>query len=162
MSQRGAKRQRTGVSSFVTPKRPIDKGLINISQSLSTTQVQTVLITSTFPCTITGLRWILTSLNDNAIPNLVRWAIVIVRDGLSASTLTSADGTTLYAPEQDVMAFGVMQMGGTGNNTGLVQHDEGNTKSMRKLMLGDKILFITKSATSTGDIDGCVQLFCKS
>jgi len=157
---RGLKRQRTGVSSFVTPKRPIDKGLVNVIHGISTTQAETTLITATFPCTVTGLRWEIGAIGGPQSTS-VRWAIIIVRDGNSANTIGASDGSDLYAPEQDVMAFGVQWCPDTDNGNSNI-HWTGSTKSMRKLMGGDKIIFVTKGSFSNGTVNGCVQLFCKT
>ena len=58
---RSRKRQRT--VPFVVQaqvRRPIDKELINIGANQGTTQINIILITATFPATITGIRWSLT------------------------------------------------------------------------------------------------------
>ncbi len=157
---RGVKRQRTGVSSFVVPKRPIDKGLVNVIQGISTTQDATVLITATFPCTITGLRWEI-GLIGGPLATAVRWAIIIVRDGNIAGTIGASDAGDFYTPEQDVMAFGCVFLEDTdvGSSAFVVS---GSTKSMRKLMGGDQIMFIHSASQSNGTLNGVVQLFCKS
>ncbi len=165
MSRIGNKRRRTetGFVQVVSQKRPIDKGLIMVNQSTSTSQVQSGLVGATFPCTVTGLRWSLAYSGSSAASAFGMWAIIIVRDGLSASTLSFTDESTLYAPEQDVLAFGVLRAADTDGGTGPGQIlIEGTTKTMRKLMGGDAILFITKMNANAGSIVGCVQMFCKS
>lgn len=164
MSAPPRKRTRTGDYVFTSSaKRPIDKGLIVVAQIASTTQQETTLLTATFPGTVTGIRWSL-AFNAGAVQgNNGFWAIIIVRDGLAASSLSLTDGASLYEPEQDVLAYGVWR--GADNDAGTgpaVWQSEGSTKSMRKLMGGDKLLFITKAAAITGEVDGCVQLFMKS
>lgn len=160
-----SKRRRTD-SGFVPvsrSKRPIDKLLVVVDQSLNTTQVATVLTTITFPCTITGLRWNLGFRGTAAGGSRGAWAIVVVRDGITVPVLGLSDGGDLYTPEQDVLSFGFWSLadsdGGTGDST---FHVEGNTKSMRKMMGGDTLQFISKENDNNGAVLlGCVQLFCK-
>jgi len=143
-------------------KRPIDKILVNVSQSTDATQVSTTLLTATFPCTVVGLRWDITVLTDAGTGRGVySWVIVIVRDGVTASQMSHTDGGTIYAPEQDVMAFGK----GVNQITGLTDGHQynGSTKTMRKLMGGDKLLFLAKGeATDTQSFVGGIQFFCKT
>lgn len=134
-------------------KRPIDKKLISISKTNSTTQQSTDLITATFPCTITGLRWSFAMSGSSVI----HWAIVILRDGETLDALGQGDASTLYNPEQNVMAFGVVNALSTDH-----VHPEGSTKTMRKLQGGDKIVFVMDCSSATGSVNGCVQLFCKT
>jgi len=162
MSGRGVKRQRTGVSSFVTPKRPIDKKLINVSHITTVATQDTVLTTATFPCTITGLRWEISTIGGAAGLSNTRWAIVIVRDGVTHGNIASSDASDFYTPEQDVMAFGSAFIQDTDLNGQSVHHWGGTTKSMRKLMGGDQIVFLSSGSVAVGAVAGVVQLFCKS
>lgn len=168
MSTTTRKRRRTSAPVFqAQKKRPIDKNLICINKawSAASTQMETTLITATFPATITGVRW---SLNvwtaDSSSTGILTWAIIRVKDGLSASTLSFSDGGTVFEPEQEVLAFGSSVLQQNDLNAGpLTQHFEGDTKTMRKLMGGDKIMFIAKpEAVWTGGIDGVIQFFAKS
>ncbi len=164
MSRIGNKRQRTGVNTFVvSQKRPIDKGLVVVSSAVSSTQQETVLITATFPCTATGLRWDMSFYGDTTGANNGFWCIAIVRDGNAAATISLTDGAQLYQPEQDVLAFGSFHFSDLDGGTGSAQQDiSGSTKSMRKLMGGDKLVFVHKSTNIRGTVSGCVQIFCKS
>ena len=144
-------------------KRPVDKVLVNIVKgAMDGTQVSTTLLTATFPCTIVGLRWDLSFITDaGAAPGQYAGCIVIIRDGITASALALGDGSTLYAPEQDVMSYfsGVNQQTDIGSGA----HYNGSTKTMRKLMGGDKLIFIAKGqATNTTTIAGTIQFFCKT
>lgn len=158
------KRQRTS-SSYIArgAKRPIDKNLIAISQSVTTAQTSTDLLTATFPATVTGLRWSMNIRGSTTAHQLVSWAIVIVKDGLSASTISQSDGAAMYQPEQNVLAFGSVATldsdAGTGNGS---YNWEGSTKSMRKLMGGDKLVLIAKANANTATYAGVVQFFTKS
>lgn len=142
-------------------RRPIDKLVVVVNKDgVDGTQVSTTLLTVTFPCTVTGLRWSIDFLQDAGTGNaFISWAVVIARDGVTAGTLASSDAASLFDPEQNMLAFGC---GAIDNNTDTV-HSEGTTKSMRKLMGGDKLLFLAKGvATNTIAIRGIVQFFCKS
>ncbi len=153
-------------SQFRSAKRPVDKKLIVVNKSpQSTTQLATVLITATFPCTISGLRWSLTFNNIIATSDTnVRWAIVRVRDGVTVSTTAVSDAGDFYTPEQEVMAFGITHLGDSDGTVGpMIVNMEGNTKTMRKLMGGDTLQFIaTAGAVNSVDILGIVQFFCKT
>ncbi len=142
-------------------KRPVDKAIVNITKAaVAGSQVNTDLFTATFPCTIVGLRWHITMLQDGGTgATFNNWAIIILRDGQTADTLATSDGSTLYNPEQDVMTFGVMQI---DNNTTTVSN-VGETKTMRKMQGGDKLVYICIGvATNTHTIRGTVQFFCKT
>jgi len=142
-------------------RRPVDKNLIAIAQTaIDATDQSTTLVTATFPCTIVGLRWDF-SIIQTAGTGICTyyWAIVILRDGLTLPTLAISDGSTFYNPEQDVMAFGATTI---DNNTQTKQY-MGSTKTMRKMMGGDKLIFISKGvATNTSRVDGVIQFFCKT
>ncbi len=160
-----SKRARTsqgGRTFQVSQKRPIDKQLIVVNKDgVDATQVTTTLITATFPCTITGLRWqISTDRAAGTGTGQFYWAIVLVKDGNSANNLAVSDQATFYKPEQNVLAFGVGALEDEGPDSRLA---EGSTKTMRKLMGGDALIFITKGvATNTTNFDAIVQFFCKS
>lgn len=142
-------------------RRPVDKAIVNITKaSIGASQVNTDLFTTTFPCTIVGLRWHITMLQDAGTgATFLNWAIIILRDGLTADTLATSDGSTLYNPEQDVMTFGVMQI---DNNTTTVSN-VGETKTMRKMQGGDKLVWLGIGvATNTCTVRGTVQFFCKT
>ena len=157
-----SKRRRTG-AGFST-KRPIDKSLIFVEDdALTVGQTVTTLITPPSACTMVGLRWSIVSVKDTGtsgnISNFV-WAIVLVRDGNAATAMSITNGGSFYEPEQNVLAFGV---GPSTNDTnqGLLQ--EGSTKTMRKLRIGDSIVFLAKRQnTETIAYRGIVQMFCKS
>lgn len=157
--------KRARMSYQVSQKRPIDKSLIVINKSaVDSTQVSTDLVTATFPCTITGLRWNLTPISASAAGDaIVQWAIILVKDGNSANTMASSDGSTLYEPEQNVLSWGMSALSETDEAGHQNYTFEGDTKTMRKLMGGDKLVLIVRGATGTTfDFSGCVQFFCKS
>ncbi len=75
--------------------------------------------------------------------------------------MATSDGASLYEPEQDVLASGMSYVGQADGLS--VVNDSGSTKTMRKLMGGDKleIVILGTHATSTG-LKGIVQFFCKT
>ncbi len=144
-------------------KRPVDKIMINVSKSsVDATQVATTLVTATFPCTVVGLRWDFSCFIDGGTgPASFGWAIIILRDGFTQKTISLTDGSTFYAPEQDCIVFGrgINQQIDIGSG----KHYNGSTKSMRKLMGGDKLMFICVGvATNTSSFAGVIQFFCKT
>ncbi len=163
---RPLKRARTTAFAFSGPKRPIDKQIINVDQSsVGTSQVQTDLFTATFPCTITGIRWELSNANllTTGTPRY-QWAIVLLRDGETASVMSSSNASSFYQPEQNVLSWSSGLVRDTDIGGGpTIKYDSGSTKTMRKLMGGDKIIFIAiASAASSLLISGSVQFFCKT
>ena len=142
-------------------RRPIDKSLKTVTKAgVTATQVDTTLITATFPCTIVGLRWSLSVFQDGGTGDARGvWAVVIVRDGNATGSMATTDGGDFYTPEQDVLAFGHSSV---DNNVQTMQF-EGTTKTMRKLLGGDKLVFSCKAqATNTSAFEGIFQFFCKT
>ena len=143
--------------------RPVDKLLKTVQLSVIATQVSTQLLDITFPATVAGLRW---SLSYNHIlttsdANLL-WAIVVVRDGETVNSMSASDGANFYTPEQNVLAFGALRP--TRTDAGQATYTwEGNTKTMRKLAVGDELhLIVDGSSAAQGTFLGVVQFFTKS
>ncbi len=144
-----------------TGRRPVDKLLIVVNKdTVAGSQVQTILTTATFPCTVVGLRWVITVAQDGGTTACIgEWAIIILRDGQTAGTLVLSDAGTMFQPEQDVMTWGMWNI---DNNT-QTKTMEGDTKTMRKLLGGDRLVFIAIGvATQTSKIQGVIQFFCKT
>ncbi len=154
------KRRRLDVDFHRGSTRPIDKSLINVVQSLGASQVITTMFTATFPCTITGIRWNLNQLQNAGTGEATgRWAIIIARDGITPPSMGQSNGGSLYDPEQDVLSFGSWAIDNNTNH----QHEAGETKTMRKLKGGDRLLFIgIGTATNTTAMSGVVQFFCRT
>lgn len=160
-----SKRRRTGSGAVAVVgragKRPTDKQLICISKSgVDGTQVSSTLYTASFPGTVTGLRWNVSAAQDAGTGNaLIFWAIVKVPQGTTAGTLSISDASTLYSPENMVMAFG----GANCDPDGYGTLWDGATKGMRKLQAGDTLVWIAKgTATNTCNVKGCIQFFYKT
>lgn len=167
--QRSRKRQRTvPVVVQSATRRPIDKQLVNVKiAAQSNIQTNIILITATYPGTITGIRW---SLAFNNIiggnSNYGTWMIVRSRDGLTPSTIGFTSAASAYTPEQEVIAYGKWNVQDTDiatNNGPSVQIVEGTTKSMRKLMGGDRIYFVCNGEVAGSTIvTGVIQFFSKT
>jgi len=157
-----SKRRRTDVGRSST--RPIDKKLIVISHNdVANTQVTTNLYTAVFPVTITGLRWDIDSVHDATATTgdvgVYSWAIVHLREGTVISTISTSDASTMYAPEQNVLAFA----SGMNLHKNQVSTQEGATKTMRKLQGGDQLVWVgVGESTHTTGFQGVIQFFTKS
>ncbi len=146
-------------------RRPIDKDLIVVSKTITASQQATTLKTTTFPCTLVGLRWdISMSSQLTTGVSLLSWAIVIVTEGDSANAMSTSDAASFYTPEQNVLTFGLSRYPDADAGAGpVVMHWNNNTKTMRKLKAGDTVQFIVQgSAAAQGSVLGVVQFFCKS
>lgn len=162
------KRRRTAGGTFIiprAPKRPIDKDLIGVVlTNVGVTQRTTTLKTTTFPCTVTGLRWswtFVSPLTTDSTQGI--WVIAVVPDGEAINTIAISDGATILAPEQSVVAFGAIGAQDADLGSPSLQMVEGSTKTMRKLRAGDVLQFaVIMSAGSAGRIRGCIQFFCKT
>jgi len=157
-------KRRRGAGGFrVSAPRPIDKRIISINKTgVNATKQTTKIITATTACTMTGLRWnffIVGDAGTQGNPHDYSWAIVFHPDGENANNPDLADAATFYAPEQNVLAWGV----GSSNSDAAAgaadlmdMHWSGTTKTMRKLRIGDEISFLVEGIATA------VQLFCKS
>lgn len=143
-------------------KRPINKGLVHISNAVDNSIGQQDLFTVTFPCTVLGIRWDMTLLNGTT-QCIGGWAIIVIRDGLSPGALALSAGADFYTPEQDVLAYGAYSTNTLASADGSTRTWVGNTKTMRKLMAGDKLSIVFQgSAAVSGTLSGVIQFFCKS
>ena len=144
-------------------KRPVDKLLINVLQDVSTTQLSTVLTTATFSCTVVGLRWQFGTRNQSTSDVSSFWAIILVKDGETINTMATSDGSTLFNPEQNVLVWGNASYLSQTTTTGPAGFNfQGDTKTMRKLMGGDRLVFIAISTAASVLYTGTVQFFCKT
>ncbi len=165
MSRRTFRRFRPDVPIVRGSRRPVDKELIFVAQTATTSNVATTLKTTTFPCTIVGLRWSLQFLSAlSTSDSTVSWIIVLVKDGNTANTISQSNGADMYTPEQNVMAFGQITVRDNDVGTGpAIMSAVGNTKTMRKMMQGDVLQFVTiSSQVNSCTIRGTVQFFCKT
>jgi len=159
-----SKRARTTATTSRRAKRPIDKKLVNVQLNTldSTQQEVDIYPSANFPGTITGLRWTLMVQRTAgaAAFGQYAWAIIVVPAGTNASQLSLTSGSSMYDPEQMVLAFG---RGLSGDALEEPVMFEGSTKSMRKLKAGDKLVFIAKGvATNVHFVAGAIQFFYKT
>ena len=141
--------------------RPIDKDIIIVNQSgVTATQVAPVIKTAAFPCTMTGLRWDLNFHQDAGTGLCIfQWAIVFLGEAQTVDALSLVASATLYEPEQDVLTWGIGSIQ-TSNET---KDWRGTTKTMRKMKVGDRLVFLLRGiATETVAVLGAVQFFCKT
>ena len=152
----------TTVTVFRAAKRPVDKELIFVALGgIDTVQAQTILYTATFPATIVGLRWDLSMFQDAGTSAVaISWAIVIVREGLQADNLNFSDGSTIYNPEQNLLVFGTTVI----QNQLETKHITGSTKTMRKFMGGDQLMFIARGEDLINKmgVRAMIQFFAKT
>jgi len=126
--------------------RPIDKKLKVVKHGTDLpvdVQVNTVLHTATFPCTVFGLRWqhVMRFGETNFRP-MIHWVIVVLPDGQTLGTISTGDGEDLYVPEQDVLAFGLVRSAeATSTESPNAWWFEGSTTTKRKLKQGDQLVF---------------------
>lgn len=160
-----SKRARRVVPRRGAARRAVDKELKLVTiVNAGTTQRSTILKTTTFPCTIAGMRWHISFQNALTTDSEhIYWAIVIVHDGQAVSVPATSDAGDFYTPEQNVLAFGIMS-GDDADSGGLVTvMQEGQSKTMRKLRQGDQVIFTTLGINGTaGIIRAIVQFFCKT
>ena len=146
--------------------RPINKNLIAVEfVDVTSTQQSQTLVTAVSACTVMGIRWsffVASAGGTEGIGHTYKWSIVLVQDGSSITAMSDTTGSKFYTPEKDVLAFGAGMMTGSGSSAEKVKGWQGKTGSMRKLMIGDRIVFLMKGLTTqTTEMQGVVQLFCK-
>lgn len=164
MSSRPNKKRRFSQVVSVSQRRPVDKLIVYVNQTVSNTTNTTTLTTATFPETITGIRWSLTFRGVTNANNLV-WTIVRIKQSIPASAIALSTGTSVQNPEQETIAFGVAAVTIATDAAGpSIMHVEGSTKSMRKLMGGDILAFQCNGNTAAAatDVRGAIQFFGKS
>lgn len=143
--------------------RPTDKSLVGVllTPDAMKKQENATLITATFPCTAQGLRWDFTVTNGHAGAEIGEWAIILLKESEAVGNIGIANQMDFYAPEQNVLAFGAISVG-PNSGQDAIRHISGSTKTMRKLMAGDRLMFQCKTNTDSLTYRGIVQFFCKS
>ncbi len=143
-------------------RRPIDKQIITISQTVPINGETTILTILRGATTLTGLRWNFGVASNQDISDVqYNWALVIVKDGDTANALNVGNNQQMYTPEQNVMSWGTGILTKTSSSAGPATHQwEGTTKSMRKMMEGDNLTMVfTSNVTNGVIIHGAIQLF---
>lgn len=148
---------------MISQKRPIDKRIFNVAEATAVGGTTRQLWITSGACTLVGLRWDFHIQPVAAATDATMfWALVVVPDGTSPSTISLTAGAAPYQPEQHVLAFGYYRTSPYNTSVGFDgTHVEGTTKTMRKMRNGDSLYIITKGDSSCAVIDGGVQFFCK-
>ena len=152
--------------------RPISKTLLFFHAPITGGTTVSTIYSTTFPCTITGLRWELSTpahVAQGAPNGYVNWAIVLVKQGNTASTLPTGSQPqplNMYVPEQNVLASGSATLSPTGTGEFNAVW-KGQTKTMRKMQLGDNLQIVFGMGTNDPSLEdtvfgGSIQFFCKS
>lgn len=88
---------------------------------------------------------------------------MVVPAGTVASPIGLGDASSMYDPEQMVLAYGTLAKYSAATASTGGYADIGQTKAMRKLKAGDKLQFICLgTATNLLDVAGTVQFFYKT
>ncbi len=148
-------------------RRPISKHLISVTKDAlgATTQATTTLFSTTYPGTVTGIRWnvIASQLGAAAEESFGQWAIVVVEPAGTADTLADGDAATFYPSEGDCLVWGQWNhVVDTSNSVGFMA--EGSTKTMRRLNTGDTLQFVVRNGGGSvlDRFRGMVQFFIKT
>ena len=148
-------------------RRPVEKKVITIAQTVSNTQTSTTIFTSGDALTYSGgvLQLSYTPERNLAANVTTFWALVYLQESRSASTLSIANGNDLYLPEQDVLACGSFS---SNDTTAAVDVPPSQyqppmkLKSQRKMKEGDALAFIVLSNTAnSGVLTGTMTAFFK-
>ena len=135
-------------------KRPVDKKVITVAKSgITTTAVTTTLFTAAAPCTLNGLIF-----SCGASPSgPLYWFVIRVDEGDTTNAISVTDGNASYTPESDILLSGVFPV----NATVSTPINLATTHAKRKLMIGDRIIFVARTSTSTANFDGICTMFFK-
>lgn len=161
-----SRQKRTFVGNHNHHRRNIEKVQINLNRSTTgVTQTVGLLFNSSVPVTITGLHWDLafSTLTGPASGNTTgRWALVISRESLTASTMSTSDLSIPYIPEENAMIVGIFDAG-VPSGARPSDHFVGSTKTQRKLKCGDSLNFLMKgdSADQVAVCMGVITFFTK-
>ena len=145
-----SKRVRTG------PKRPMEKDITNlldsINTSMSTSNLHTTAAAETLVRLVGYLSW-------SFLTNAGSFGLVLVRnrDGAAVSTMTLTAGQAIYEPVGDVLWSGIFK-----SAAGVVDYVFVDVKGMRKLRSGDRILLLSiGQAADTVNLAGSFTAFFK-
>jgi len=148
----------------MSSSRPIDKQIINFNDTATSSGESNILYTqpASSAGTLTGLRWDMGVLAQGAAATVLRWALVIVREGESSLALNSTNLGKLYPRAENVLAFGVKNFAGSTLANGAIEYQfTGSTKTMRKLKAGDTLVIVTRAFNTDVILQGGFQFFIK-
>jgi len=159
-------RRRKGRVVVQTRKvRPKDKQIVinsTVTAFPSAAQQDFPLYTTTFPATVTGLRWQI-NFGDTTGMTIFYWCIYLLRDGVPPGIVTGTG--TLFTPEQNVLAWGTgMTENKNNGESPSIYKDRGQSKGMRKMMGGDRLMFsyTASSFVTAAKMSSCFQFFLLS
>ena len=153
------KRMRSAANGAViinkAAKRPVDKKVITVAKTaIGTTAVTTTLFTAAAPCTLNGLIF---SCGSGAVSGPLYWFVIRVDEGDTTNAVSVTDGNASYTPESDILMSGVFPV----NTASSPPTNLATTHAKRKLMIGDRIIFVARTASSTANFDGICTMFFK-
>ena len=139
------------------PKRPIEKVITMISHNaVSTTLVETQLRETASVETLIRVVGSC-SVVFGANPGHFSLAVIKVPEGYSALNVSLTDSTEFYEAPSDVL----WAVAGDIISGGIIKYDI-DVKGMRKLKVGDKIIFVSRaSTTDVIDLTGVLTSFYK-
>jgi hypothetical protein len=144
-----------------------DRRLITISLTLATgTQSDTTLLTTTFPCVLTGFAWkLLSNFNTTiAFEATALMALRIVRQGNAVTTLNkTTNNSTFVSPEADVCLYDILGYGCNTGSTLLMMRSTQKSNSAYKMNIGDTLVYsaICESPFDSNpmDVDGVLEFW---
>ena len=145
------------VVQYRTAKRPVEKSIITATGILgASVTAQTVSLTGTGAAgpvssamTYSGGNIQVTYWNNTTAVTLVGFALIILRQGTTVNAPALTGSSTFYAPEQDVLWSWYAIMPPNNISPATTQVAVGKIKSMRKLKLGDAIVFVGIGSAAT-------------
>ena len=125
------------------PKRPIDKKIVQVQQTVTNSQTNTLIYAATEAVTYSGghVSWCFVG----SAAGLGTWALVYVREGQTASVSNISNAATFYTPEQDVLAVG--NFGSSSTDFDVVFFNM-KVKTKRKMKAGDEIRLIANGSAA--------------
>ncbi len=138
-----------------------DITLRTVNINVTTSQASRTLLTVTFPCTLKNILYNLSASTQSSTANgTLFWAVVYAGDGNTANTISITDNNVFYAPEQDVLAFGVAKMQQNDIEESSVVQWQRQIKTSTSMRSGDTIRMIAISNNPTMTLTGAIRLLC--
>lgn len=123
-------------------KHRFDKQLVVVSQTTNnSTATTTVYAAAVFPSVCMGVVIVGSSTSQSL--STFTWALAVVPQGTTISAISAGNGSTMYSPESQVLAFGAGVTNDGSANPFFIK-----TKTGRKINTGDTIGFTVTSPTA--------------
>lgn len=142
-----------------------DKSLFTIAQpTVANTQVNVTLLTTGFPCELTGFRWMLDTLPAGTFVGIQSFmALQYVRQGDTPGNISLVNGNTFDTPEQDVILYDAGQSSASiANSTSTSFRSYQSSNRRYRSKVGDKVVFSLISNTQPVTCFGAVELWCNA